>query len=255
MTSFGVLFLSDFKRRIKSSFTIGYSVIFPIVMILILGCLLSRKFSENFTGYEYYAWVMMPFCCMMAVVTAAYAGKDDCYAKTAFRLLIAPISEKQIFGAKLLSCTLAFSICNIVVLLISKLIWKIYFGGSLFKVIALLTAETFCICAIGLFIGLGMKNFVTVKNFLNLPICIFAILGGSFFPIGTLNPALQLVFNLSPLTWMNRSIFLSIYDNDSRTLYVTTIVLGIVGILFSIIGMKLFNKEEFLNGDLPSYKK
>ncbi len=255
MTSFGVLFIFDFKRRIKSGFTIGYSIIFPMVMILLLGYLLSGNFAEEFTSYDYYSLVMIPFCCTMAMITAAYAGKEESYAKTAYRFLTAPISGGQIFGAKLLSCTITFSVSNMMVLLASKLIWRIQLGSSLPLIAALLTTETFCICAAGLIIGLGMKNFVTVKNFLNLPISVFALIGGSFFPIGTLDPRLQFVFHLSPLTWINRSIFLSIYDNSNTTLYGTTIVLCLVGILFTIIGMKSFNKEEFINGDLPSYKK
>ena len=255
MIPFQRLFLFDFKRRVKSGFTIGYNIIFPIIMIWILGTLLSGKYTNKLTGYEYYTLLMIPFCCTMAIITAAYAGKEESYAKTAYRYITAPISGHQIYGAKLLSCTIIFSICNLLVLLVGKVLWKIYLGGSFFQLAVLFTAETFCVCAAGLLIGLGMKNFITVKNFLNIPIVLFAILGGSFFPIGTFHPALQILINVSPLTWINRSIFLSIYDGRDETLLMTTLLLSATGILLTIIGMKSFNKEEFLNGDLPGYKE
>lgn len=255
MSSIQRLFWFDFKKRIKSGFTIGYNIIFPIVMIMILGTLLSGSFTKKLTGYEYYSLVMIPFCCTMAMITSAYAGKEETYAKTAIRYLIAPISEKQIFGAKLLSCTITFSICNMLVLIVSKLLWKVHLEGRFLKLAAILTAEAFCVCAIGLFIGLGMKNFITIKNIINLPISIFAILGGSFFPIGTMNPSFKFIINLSPLTWINRSIFLSIYDFSDATLFITAAALTLIGILFTIFGIQSFKKEEFLNGDLSGYKK
>lgn len=255
MIPFQRLFLFDFKRRMKSGFTLGYNIIFPIVMIWILGLLLSGNYTKKISGYEYYTLVMIPFCCTMAMITAAYAGKEESYAKTAYRYITAPISGYQIFGAKLLSCTIIFSICNLLVLLVGRLLWKIYLGGSILKLVALFTAEAFCVCAAGLYIGLGMKNFITLKNFLNLPIALFAILGGTFFPIGSLHPVLQILIKVSPLTWINRSIFLSIYDGKDVTLLITTIILSVAGILLTIVGMKSFKKEEFLNGDLPGYKE
>ncbi len=255
MLLFKRLFIFDFRRRIGSGFTIGYHLVFPMVLILILGYMLSGKFTEGLTGYGYYTLVVVPFCCTMAIITAAYAGKEESYARTAYRFLTAPISGNQIFGSKLLSCTLTFCICDMLVLIVSKLLWNIYLGDSFLKIAVLLTAETFCVCAAGLYIGLGMKNFITFKNFLNLPICIFAVLGGSFFPIGSMDPVFQFVINLSPLTWTNRSIFLSIYDGSDHTLYITALVLFAAGLLFTILGMRSFKKEEFLNGDLPGYQK
>jgi len=255
MNLFYRLFVFDIKRRAKSGFTIGYNVIFPVVMIFLLGYLLSSNFSNGISSYSYYTLVMIPFCCTMAVITAAYAGKDESYAKTAYRLLVAPVKEQHIFLAKLLSCLIIFSVCNIIVLIAAKLLWHITMGKNIIGVIVLLIAETFCTCAGGLFIGLGMKNFVIVKNFLNIPILVCAVMGGSFYPMGTLNKSVQLIFNLSPLTWINKSIFLSIYDHNDATLWITTFSLCIVGGLFTLAGIKSFNKEEFLNGDLPSYEK
>lgn len=255
MNAWSRLFIFDIKRRAKSSFTIGYNIIFPIVMIFLLGYLLESDFGKKVSSYEYYTLVMIPFCCMMSVITAAYAAKDESYAKTAYRLLVAPVKEQHIFLAKLLSCSITFSICNITVLRAAMLLWRIDTGKNIIGIIILLIAETFCTCAIGLFIGLGMKNFIAVKNFLNLPILIFAIIGGSFYRVGTLDRRVQLLFDLSPLTWINKSIFLSLYDQQYATLWMTSLLLCIVGVLFTLVGIKSFNKEEYLSGDLPSYEK
>lgn len=249
------LFLFDGKRRAKSSFTIGYQVIFPIIMILLLGYLLSGQFNEGISSYTYYTLVMLPFCTMMAVITSAYAGIEESYTKTAYRLLVSPVDDTHIFFSKLLSCGVTFSCCNILVLLGAKFLFHISMGVKLWYIIALLVSETFCVCAIGLYIGLGMKNFVYVKNFLNLPIFIFAIVGGSFTPMGSSDKLLRIVFQLSPLTWINRSIFLSLYDSNESVLWITVLILWCVCVLFVYVGIRSFRREDFIDGDLLGFKK
>ncbi len=255
MTGFFNLFCHDMKRRMKDSFLIGYNIIFPILMIVLLGYLSSESYGRSFTGYQYYSIVILPFCIAMAVITAAYTGKEDTYKKTALRFLFAPISYAQIVAAKLFSCTLVISCCNTLVLIFAFLVFKLPVIAYILPITALLTAETFAVCAIGLFIGLGMKNFVLMKNILNIPICGAAVLAGAFFPLGTFNSRLEFIIKLSPLTWVNRSMFLCIYDKDLRLLWQTASVFILVGIIFTLLAVRLFKKEEFIHGDLPGYDK
>lgn len=245
----------DLKKRSRDGFIIGYNIIFPIVMIILLGYLSSESYGKDFTGYHYYMIVILSFSVAMAVITAAFAGKDDAYKKTAVRYLFSPISKSQIVLAKLISCTLVISCCNLLVLLFSHLVFKIPLNMNIIPVTLILAAETFTVCAIGLFIGLGMKNFIFIKNVLNIPICLAAILGGAFFPLGTLNERLEMIIKLSPLTWVNRSIFLMLYDDSSQLIWKTTLIFFVTGIGFAILAVILFKKEEFIHGDLPGYEK
>jgi ABC-2 type transport system permease protein len=240
----------------KDGFVIGYNIIFPIVMILLLGYLASGNYGNSFTSYQYYSIAMLPFCVAVAMVTAAYAGKDDAYKKTAIRSLFAPVSKSQIVLSKLLSCSLVISFCTLTVLLFARLVLKLpVFGSRIIMVFLLLASEVFAVCAIGLFIGLGMKNFVLIKNVLNIPICLAAVLAGAFYPIGSLNPKLEFLLKLSPLTWVNRSIFRYIYDNDAGLLWKTSFGFAVTGAGFTLLAVKLFKKEEFIHGDLPGYEK
>lgn len=255
MTQFMNLLLFDIKRRSRSSFTMGYHLIFPIVMILLLGYLLSGQFNNKLTSYTYYAFVMLPFCTMVAIITSAYASKEESYAKTAYRFVVSPISNIDIFCSKLVSCGITYSVCNILLLLILKILLHLPIETNLFPIGVLLISETFAVCAIGLYIGLGRKNFIVVKNFLNIPIFIFAILGGTFSPMGTSNHLLGIVFKLSPLTWINRGIFLWIYDKRGTILWITVLFLLLTCTLFTYAGIRLFRREEYLHGDLLSFKK
>jgi ABC-2 type transport system permease protein len=249
------LFVQDLKKRARDSFLIGYNIIFPIVMILLLGYLTSEKYEENFNGYQYYSVVILPFCIALSCISVAYAGKEEAYKKTAIRFLTAPVSRQQLVLSKLLSCTVIISLCNLLVLFLSLLVLHIPMINQLLPIFLLLFTETFAVSAIGLVIGLGMKNFIMVKNVMNIPIMAAGILAGAFYPFGTLNSGLGFIIKLSPLTWINRGIFLSVYDGRNDILWETAFFFAIAGLLFTCLAVITFKKEEFIHGDLPGYEK
>lgn len=253
--SIKTLFILQFKRRVKDGFAIGYNIIFPMVMILLLGYLFRNKYGTEVTSFHYYVLVSIPFCTAMGMITAAYSGKEEAYSKTAARYLAAPIEIKDLIIAKLLAAASVLSVCNTIVFTAAIILFRVPAGKSYFPVLILLTAESVCIVAIGLWIGMGMKNFMLVKNIMNIPIGIFGLLGGAFFPFGTSNGFLQLLIGISPVTWINRSLFLSIYDKKSITLWCVSLLLIFVGACFTIQTIKNFKKEEFIYGDLPGYGK
>ena len=114
---------------------------------------------------------------------------------------------------------------------------------------------SFVTACIGTFLGLGMKDFMKLKNVLNIPILISAILGGCFYSFGTLNKLLLFLLDLSPLRWVNKGLFLLIYDDNHVLLHGINLIMVIVGCIFMWLTMILFKREEYGNGELPSYEK
>jgi len=235
----------EMKRRSKDFFIIFYNIIFPAIIILLLGYLTSKSYGTEFTSYEYYSIVMIPFCLLMAIISIAYAAQDEKRLKTAYRFMTAPIAEAELVLAKSFSCTIMLTICSLIILGIAKLFFHLSFHGSFGFVAILVFSESIAVTGIGLCLGLACKNFFIIKNFLNLPIMIFGFLGGVFSPVSSLNPVLSSIINSSPLTWINRGIIYSIYGSDHTILLVTSgmsFLLGIAAILFAI---KFFKREEF----------
>lgn len=200
MKNFSPLFKLGLKRRSKDFFIIFYSVVFPIVIILLLGYLTSKSYGEKFTSYEYYSIVIIPFCLLMGITSVAYAAVDEKRTSTSYRYMIAPISKSALIISKFLSCVIALTVCSIVVLIISKILFQLPINGNAVYLIILLLCVSVAVTGIGLFCGLASKNFAAVQNFVNIPIIIFGFLGGTFFPVGSLNPVLSFMINLSPLT-------------------------------------------------------
>ena len=251
-------FISELKinirRRFTDGFLLGYNIIFPILIIALLGVLCRNISYGKINSYKYYTIVSIPFCIVMALITAAYAGKDDAYAKTAERVLLCPISIKTIVISKIISSMISIFLCGIIVYIGGSLIFNIDFK-DIGYIGLLLFLLSFCVSALGTYIGLGMKNFLVVKNFISIPISVFAILGGSFFAFGSSNKIIQFFINCSPFTWINRSIFLVLYDKNYDLITSLYLILAGAGILFTALAIVTFKKEEYMDGSLLGYEE
>lgn len=255
MNAFLSILQRNMRARMKDTFIIGYNIVFPIIMCVLLGALMASSYQNKIVSFQYYALVVIPFCIAMTTITVSYVSKEEANEKTAVRYLNAPISYGQIVISKLISCMVIFSVCNVFLLMLAGLILKWNNVAYFLPVFIVLTAETFFSVSCGLLIGFTARNFLMVKNIINIPICIAAVLGGTFFPIGTMNKTMQIFLNISPLTWINRSLFLCIYDHTVKTAWMTAIVLVLLGMLFLSATIILFKKEEFINGNLSDYEK
>lgn len=255
MQGFGPLFALNLRRRACDGFAIGYNVILPLAMAALTGLLGKSFFTHAASGFQYYSVVMIPFCIMMAVVSAAYAGKDDAYAKTAERMLASCVEGKTIVLVKILSETIVVTVCSVVTIVLCALLFLLPVLKVMYLIVLLFAALSFATAAVGTWIGLGMKNFIRVKNIMNLPISVFALAGGCFITTGGFDGILGVFVQLSPLTWINRSILLVLYDNQSDLLIGCSLICFLAGCFFTWIAMKSFKKEEYGNGELPGYEQ
>lgn len=246
MGQFNILFYFGLKRRMKDFFILFYNIVFPTVIIMLLGYLTSTSYGDGFTSYNYYTVTVIPFCALMGISTVSYASQDEKLFHTSYRYIAAPITPKQIVLSKFCSCAAVLSICNIIALLIGKLLFRLDFHGNILIVIILLICETVAVTGVGLFLGLACKNLDTLRNFLNIPIVISGFLGGVFFPVSSFHPVLSALINLSPLTWINRGIISCLYDNRTLIIYVISAVLSAVGIAMMLLTIRFFKKEAFI---------
>lgn len=245
MNNFKIILKLNILKRLKEGYSLGYNLIFPLILIGLLGVIRKSTPYGEISSYQYYHVVMIPFCIMMSVITAAYSGKDDAFANTAKRILLTPISISSLITAKVLSCTFVITLFSFSAYLLLGIFISVSFSKSLY-ILILYFFMTFFFCSVGCFIGLSTKKFIILKNIINIPICIIGILGGCFF---------QYYHNLSIMTWVNRSIFLYLYDNQKDLLLWLSCIFCFAGILIVILTIKYFKKEEYYVGTLPSYEK
>lgn len=248
MRGFAALFKFGIKRRLKDSFIIGYSVLFPLMLIGALGYISTNFFDGKYgvSSFHYYTLVLIPLCIFMGMITMVYIAKEESSFKVSFRFISAPVDKESIVLSKIITSTISMSLWNIIVIVLVKFIFKVNFMGKGLQVILLLTCETFMVVTIGIFIGLCIKDFMAVKNIINIPIGLFGLLGGAFFPIGSLGKTFETISYISPLTWINKGLISMMHDNNF-TLYIISVVMTMaVGIIFALVSMKFFKKEAFM---------
>ena len=248
MDGFITLFKFGMKKRIKDSFIIGYGVMMPLFMIVILGYMATNYYTgENgISSYYYYVLVTAPLCTFLNSITLIYVAREESNYKCGERFMIAPISKPSIVFSKIIPSTISISMFNVILIVICKLLFKVNFRGRFLEVILLLTILAFMSCAIGTFIGLCTKDFMTIKNFISTPILIMGVLGGSFFPIGSLGKVMEIVSYISPLTWINKGVFTMLNDNSIKIYIIALLLTLCLGILFTVGAIKMFKKEAFL---------
>ena len=54
---------------------------------------------------------------------------------------------------------------------------------------------------------------------------------------GTLNQGFQFLINLSPITWINRSIFLMIYDQKNELIWLISGLMVSIGLIFTVLAI------------------
>lgn len=248
MNGFANLMIYGLKRRMKDFFVIVYSVVSPLIMIFLLGYLATNFFKGDsaITSNHYYTLLIIPFYLLTSIITVAYVAKDESLRKTSYRFIIAPIDNSAIVVSKILSCTIVIWFCGIINLLVARILLGVYFGNNTAIIALLLFTETLMASAIGIYLGICVKNFSTIKGVTNIPLSIFGLLGGSFFPVGALGDKFEKVANISPLTWINRGLITAVYDNDYKIITYSIILTLLVAIIFSILSIISFKKEAFL---------
>lgn len=248
MEGFKVLFRFGMKKRIKDSFLIGYGIIVPLILIGLLGYMATNYYSgeEGITSYYYYSIVIIPFCTLLSAITLIYVAGEEKQCKCGERFIIAPISKVSIVLAKILPSTISISVYNLILLIVSVFIFKVDFKGRFIEVYSLLIFLGFMASAFGTFIGLSSRDFFSVKNIVNTPILIMAMLGGSFFPIGSLGKIFELISYISPLTWVNRGIFIMLNDNSMNIYVFSLVITFLLGVVFTLLSIKTFKKEVFI---------
>lgn len=238
----------SFGKRMKDSFLISYGIMFPIIMILLLGYLSKEYYTgiEGVNSYFYYTVVTIPYCTLLSSITLVYVAREESRAGCGSRFIIAPISNNAIVISKIFPSAIVIGIYNVMLLIICKLIFNVDFSGYYLKIIFLLLILGFMSAALGTYIGLCSKNFMIVKNFISTPIMILAFLGGGFFPVGNIGI-------ISPLFWINRGLFLLMKDGVSEIYYISLILTLVVGIVFTILAIKKMRKEAFLDHEDSVY--
>lgn len=196
---------------------------------------------------DYYSVTMTTLIIMYAAGYGTWCIRGERIMKTGSRIFSSPVRKYEVLIAKLTGGIFATSLQILIVFIVSKYIIGAYWGNHIGIVFLILLSQVIMIISLGAGIAFVIKNDVAASSFLNTLIPFLVFLGGGYVPLEQFgSKALLSIAKISPVRWVNDSIFEAIFAN-SISKAGTAITLNLaVATIFITVSSILFRKEEVI---------
>lgn len=192
-----------------------------------------------------YGISMITLTILFASVTGAYSLIKEKNNGTIKKLLTLSISIKDIIIGKFLGSLTISSIQIIIVVTISNNFLNISFGENILLIIILLIAEAGLAISFGTIVGCFINDNKSCWMLLLTTIMIFGLLGGAFVPFNKMNSnILKYISNLSPITYINNSVFNIIFLNDKLLAEKVILIFLFITVIFLIGAIRLLGGKN-----------
>ena len=197
------------------------------------------------SSLDYYAVAEIALIIMYAGMTGLYGMSSEKNSKTRDRILSSPVRKYEFLFGKTIGGVLITMIQIVIVVLFSKYVLTANWGSDVFTVMLILTSQIIMAISIGVGLGFIFKQVTIAGGILNFIIPVIVFLGGSYGPIESMGTSktFEMITYLSPVRWVNKSIFEVIYNNDySKVVPAILINIGIAMVFLTISSLS-FRKE------------
>ncbi|MCL1917118.1 MAG: ABC transporter permease [Peptococcaceae bacterium] len=225
----------------------------PLLLALIMGFITQGAYGTNtpsgtgVTSYNYYAITMLIFGALNNSTIAANSFMEGRIMKANMRLCNAPIPNSFIFLPKIIASLLFGTLCHTLAASAIFFITGVNFGGgnAIFLWLLLLAVYFFAVC-FSVMLCCILKKEETVNMILSTAVSLLCLLGGAFFPMKGLGRIVEVISNISPVTWISTAAFQAVYDN--RLILLGLVCAGMLALAGLCIALttKLFNREDYL---------
>ncbi|HEL0621919.1 TPA: ABC transporter permease [Streptococcus equi subsp. zooepidemicus] len=202
----------------------------------------SVQTSKGMSSADYYAISMFTMITFYSIMSAMNLVLSDRQQGVASRIYLTGVSNSAILLGKLIGGMLATAVQLTLLYVFTRFVLRVNWGTNDWQIIGVTASLVYLSVAIGIGLATGIRNqsFLTVAS--NAVIPVFAFLGGSYIPLSTLNSALiNQLSNISPIKWVNDSLFYLIFGGQSNPIPVTLMVnlgIGTAFILFALVRMR-----------------
>ncbi|MGY0374560.1 ABC transporter permease [Clostridium sp. JNZ J1-5] len=194
---------------------------------------------------DYYGVTMTTLIVMYAAMTAGYGMNSERVRNTINRMFVSPLRKQEIFAGKVIGFLLITMIQIGVVVVFGKYVIKVNWGDNIGIILAVLSAEIAMSISIGIAVSFFAKSEAAMTGILNLIIPITIFLGGGYVPIEQINSkVISGLSKISPVKWINDSMFNVIYRNDYGTV-ISAILINIgIALVLLVFASLAFRREE-----------
>ncbi|KYD09138.1 hypothetical protein B4102_2665 [Heyndrickxia sporothermodurans] len=198
------------------------------------------------SSMDYYAIVMTTMIALYGAMSASSLIAGERARKTGDRLIVAPVRKSEIFIGKVAGNIVLNTVCILLVVLFSKILFHANWGDHFGTVFLVLLTEVIFAVSLGLGISYLTKSNASTSVILMLVIQLASFFGGAYFKIENPEGIFKFITELSPLTWINRAVTKIIYTNDlSAAIPAISLNIGIA-VLFLLIAVISMRRREGL---------
>lgn len=247
MYRFMQIFKMDFNNNIKNPVLIGYNTIFFLIIVLIFGFLSEGAYAVSTASYNYYAISLLVYTILNGAMTSTNSFLERDIQKPNLRIIHSPIGKASIYLSKILSSFVFNYVCHLFVIVLFMIVMGLNFGGSYFGYILLLMIPLeFAASALGVFFCCLFRTEDMASTLLSNVISIFAFLGGAFFSLDSMGPALAWISKLSPVKWVIDAFFSIIFDANLSLMWPVFWISILTSIALVVGCQRWFRTEDYL---------
>ncbi|PJW15333.1 ABC transporter permease [Geobacillus sp. Manikaran-105] len=189
---------------------------------------------------DYYAVAMTTMIALYSALPGSSLLRGERTRKTADRLLAAPVRKSEIFIGKLTGNVAANFLCVAVVMLFSQWVLHADWGHHVSLVWLLMLTEVVLAISFGLGMSYMARTEGAARTIAMVIIQLSSFFGGAYFPIDET----AWYAHLSPLSWMNDTIFKIVYANDLSSVVPTMLLnIGIAALFLMIAVVSMARRE------------
>ncbi|MEF2964728.1 ABC transporter permease [Paenibacillus sp. M1] len=169
---------------------------------------------------DYYALAMT---CMVALWGSWSASRLIAFETkrgTVKRLIAAPVSKGAIFAGKVLGSICSNMICVCLIIVVSKFVFKAYWGDHMLYVLGVLLTEVILAVSLGLTVSYLFKD-TARKSVIMIITQLAALFGGAYFPMSVDEDlgAIGWIAGLSPIRWGNVALTKIVYGGETAAMW------------------------------------
>ena len=167
--------------------------------------------------------------------------------KTRDRILISPVSDVTYQWGLIAGNVIMLILQVLLLIFVSSVVFNTYWGDNLFMPILIFISELIMISALGAVIGITIKSEAVVSGIAQIIIPVLVFLGDGYVKIEATG-IFGTIKKLSPIYWVNHSIFQVIYLNEYSEAYKAITICLSIALVCTLIILFIGKKRRISNG-------
>lgn len=201
--------------------------------------------KKNPRAVDYYAVTMLTLIIMYAIHTGIWGIGGEKYGRTGNRILSTPTRKYEFLTGEVLGGIFTTMLQSLIVILVSKYLIKANWGNHMGVILLIVVSQIIMAVSLGTGVSFLVKDQRIASSIVNTAIPFMVFLGGGYVPAMNFKGSIiEKIANISPVTWVNNSIFKVIYAEDMSTVPIVIGLNLLVAMFFIITSSILYKKEE-----------